>query len=140
MSSSGFQATKLSDSTDLRFIVLCFKLALNPLLLIHIVTHHWLYSVLLGFQRWQRHTFLQFLACVIAGANCKCVWLYAVGSTLNSISLHSIKSTGLSGSFTLTSDITTPSVSSNRFIDSSGKLLNLLVGIIAKHWNLLPFS
>jgi len=28
--------------------------------------------------RWQRHTLLQFLACVLAGANCKCVWLYAL--------------------------------------------------------------
>jgi len=35
----------------------------------------WLSSVLLGFQRWQRHTLLQFSACVLAGANCKCVWL-----------------------------------------------------------------
>jgi len=26
-------------------------------------------------QRWQRHTLLQFLACVLAVANCKCVWL-----------------------------------------------------------------
>ncbi len=35
MSSSGFQLTKLLDSTELCFIVLRFKIALNPLLLIH---------------------------------------------------------------------------------------------------------
>jgi len=28
--------------------------------------------------RWQRHTLLQFLACVVAEANCKCVWLLAL--------------------------------------------------------------
>jgi len=42
------------------------------------VVTHWLYSVQLGFQRWQRHTLLQFLACVSAEANCKCVWLLAL--------------------------------------------------------------
>lgn len=30
------------------------------------------------FQRWQRHTLLQFLACVLDEANCKCVWLLAL--------------------------------------------------------------
>ena len=35
MSSSGYKATKLSDSIDLLLISLHFKLALNPLLLIH---------------------------------------------------------------------------------------------------------
>src|SRR5690606_32635473 len=29
-------------------------------------------------QRWQRHTLLQFLACALAEANCKCVWLLAL--------------------------------------------------------------
>jgi len=37
------------------------SLAPKPLFFIYVVTH-WLYSVQLGFQRWQRHTLLQFLA------------------------------------------------------------------------------
>ncbi|MCB0439769.1 MAG: hypothetical protein KDD20_13600, partial [Mangrovimonas sp.] len=40
-----------------------FDLAPKPLFFIYVVTH-WLYSVQLGFQRWQRHTLLQFLVCV----------------------------------------------------------------------------
>src|SRR5690554_5653799 len=35
-------------------------------------------TFILSVKRWERHTLLQFLVCVSACANCKCVWLLAL--------------------------------------------------------------
>ena len=135
MSSSGFQATKLSDSTDIWFIYLLFKIVLSQLLLIHNVVRSYffffrpcagsdtlfdkLWLVRLPWAAWQ------------------CVWLFHIYSITLSNTPTTLKSTN-SSSFKTIFEYSSFVDSGFSIIDSWLHSLSLLLFMLSYSLTVYP--
>lgn len=90
MSSSGLKPTSFSVKHLPLLLFISFQFCTKPAIA---YTHCYPLALFRSvcFQRWQRHTLWQVLACVAAGATCQCVWLLALAFTILIIMFHFVK-------------------------------------------------